>query len=1006
MALAQLAQTITAPWAVATLLTFELNEPVGRDWHNERVRFPVAPDAAAKLPHGVALIDLAGKEVPYEVVSAQGKTSIELLADLNADASRTFYFDPTHHPGFRNDLRVGETESEVLLSSSKAGVRLLKSCGAGDGPIAALKRSTDGWLNTRQSAGAGIVTGCKSEVLRRGPVLASAGSTWTFASGVSVRMTFELQADDPAVQVSEIWSSSVHPDYELTFELGGEAVNLYYRKGQGKNEGRVALDRITDTDQAFDLEPWVRWWIAERRGTWVAAFGDEHARASDALIICTLRADEWVSDAEAEAKRYIEPVRLSFKAGQLSAHFPGRGTRRAWLAAELPRAEAVDESLVGELRVPPPQRLRIKHSDFPLDRLKDWIVGWPPSAVHARLMLTDDDLVRFWRAGPVDNNAAISNLPVNEVNLGRLFRHYYGSNDPVTRRRLSEAAVPAMREVLDGFLDQNEMFSLGFAPNHQRNIAYAVHLADFALADPEFAQADKVRLRTLAAAISYTLQREDYWSQKKGFAANPNMSSMVASYQGLLACLLSDHPEAERWLDAAIAELFDNELLGWSDANGGWLEAPHYAMVSQDAILGVVLCARNAGRPGLLLRPRLRRVIEWLAKTSTPPDIRAGNARMLAPIGNTYMLEPTGQYGAMAYLFRDIDPVFSARMQWMHRASGSPTLPIVGGFAPTIAPYQVMFKDPTLPAVNPNYGSELFPKTGAILRAHFGTDRETQVHIIAGPNHAHYDRDSGSITFWGKGRVLANDWGYTGYGSPSEHSMVDSESIAGWMSIDAFATGEILDHFSGTSGAWHRDITLVKDDDPLGNNFVLLTDVLGGKVDGTWRLWLTCQRLERRDWGIELIGRDDVDMAILFPDGVPPGLALENKTLRSSSSLKGSLETTQTGVVLPIAGGSSVRVLLLPHLKSEPSPRVSIVDGGKVIDLTSARGRDRLFAGPSTFEYRSNDVAFQGKIGIARHRGEKLTLSLGEGGRLEAEGHVLQSTRDETTSWRLGKHPN
>jgi hypothetical protein len=290
-----------------------------------------------------------------------------------------------------------------------------------------------------------------------------------------------------------------------------------------------------------------------------------------------------------------------------------------------------------------------------------------------------------------------------------------------------------MRGAIDHFLHQTEMYSPGVGPNHQRNIPYAVHLADFALADPDLPEADKSRLRKPAEAIAYMLQRDDYWSQKKGFAANPNMSSMVASYQGLLACLLSDHPEAGHWLDASIAELFDKELLGWSDANGGWLEAPHYALVSQDAIIGVLLCARNAGRPDLLQHSRLRRVIEWLAKTSTPPDERGGNGRMLAPIANTFMLEPSGQSGTMAYLFRDIDPAFSSRMQWMHQASGIPIWPGVGGFAP----YQILFKDPSLPVERPNYGSELFPKTGAILRAHFGTDRETQVQVIAGSNHAH-----------------------------------------------------------------------------------------------------------------------------------------------------------------------------------------------------------------------------------------------------------------------------
>src|SRR6185295_14635909 len=118
--------------------------------------------------------------------------------------------------------------------------------------------------------------------------------------------------------------------------------------------------------------------------------------------------------------------------------------------------------------------------------------------------------------------------------------------------------------------------------------------------------------------------------------------------------------------------------------------------------------------------------------------------------GNTYMLEPTGQFGTVAHMWRKADPAFSAQMQWMHRQSHGMINPGVGGFSPAMAPYQRLFKDDLLPAARPLYGSELFPKTGAILRSHFGTDRETQLHMIAGENHAHYDFDSGSVTLWGK----------------------------------------------------------------------------------------------------------------------------------------------------------------------------------------------------------------------------------------------------------------
>lgn len=161
----------------------------------------------------------------------------------------------------------------------------------------------------------------------------------------------------------------------------------------------------------------------------------------------------------------------------------------------------------------------------------------------------------------------------------------------------------------------------------------------------------------------------------------------------------------------------------------------------------------------------MKKVIEWLAKISTPPDSRAGGRRHLPPIGNTYMHEPTSELGHIAYLWRDRDPEFASHMQWMHRQHGSRLEPGIGGFYPTLAGYRTFLVDPAIPEKPPAWTSELFPEAGVMLRNGFPTDRETQLCLIAGRLHDHYDDDSGSFTLWGKGRLLANDFGYS---SPNE----------------------------------------------------------------------------------------------------------------------------------------------------------------------------------------------------------------------------------------------
>ena len=502
------------------------------------------------------------------------------------------------------------------------------------------------------------------------------------------------------------------------------------------------------------------------------------------------------------------------------------------------------------------------------------------------LILTNEDLAHSAQAPRPSQKEQerLTKTPLNFFTLGEFADFYLRTQDEEVGRHISSAALPAAQAAVDLFLKQSELVTMGFAPHHQSNILYAAHLSDFAFADPRFGEGNKKRLRAQLAFLSYLVHRADYRSPARGFVANPNMTSMVAGYQGFLACLLNDHPEAKKWLDISLDELFTNELLTWSDDNGGWLEAPHYATLGYDYILGVFLCARNAGRPEHLNHSRMQKIIEWLAKITTPPDARMGGRRHLPPIGNTYMLEPTGEFGTVAYLWQRTDPDFSARMQWMHAQSGKEISPGVGGFWPATAPYQRVFKDLSLPSKLPGYGSELFPRTGVILRAHLGYD-------------------SGSVTLWGKGRLLADDFGYYGQAPAEDHSLVDTPGVRSVMLTESFVTQYQVDLFEGRSGSWARRIEFLKNSDPESMNYFVLRDDVAGDTEGIWRLWLTAERIELGSQRVHLVGKDDVDMDIFFLNGQPQDVWLETKTRKSASSFfnNSPFETTQTEVD-PVGG--------------------------------------------------------------------------------------------------------
>ncbi len=423
-------------------------------------------------------------------------------------------------------------------------------------------------------------------------------------------------------------------------------------------------------------------------------------------------------------------------------------------------------------------------------------------------------------------------------------------------------------------------------------------------------------------------------------------------------------------------------------------------MVSYDYMLGVFACAKNQGRGEFLFHPRMKSVMTWFGQITTPKDPRIANRRHLPPIGNTYALEPSGEFGTIAYLWRDHDPTFSAAMQWLHSQSGDIVAPGVGGAYPALAPYQKLFKQYVLPMEKPNYGSELFPKTGAILRSHFGDDRETQLHIIAGSNHDHYDYDFGSITIWGKGRLISDDFGYYGLAPASDHSMVESKQASGQMQIEAFSTSNEFDYLEGRAGRWTRQIAFLKDPRPSGPNFFVLRDELEAG-SGTWRLYLNADRIEIKGDRACVIGKDDVDTDIVFASGAPADLKVETVSRTSNSSaFNRPYATTQLllqGSLSP--SNPTISIVIYPRLKSDPPADIQSKMGGRVIRLDTATSKQVVFLSRESFAYRDETADFEGTVGAAIENARGHALLLGAKGELKAFQKQLPAGEAMRLAW-------
>ncbi len=834
-----------------------------------------------------------------------------------------------------------------------------------------------------------------------------------------------LDAREPVVLFDETATVNAKASFILQVEKHFAPNKAFFRYGGSFPGGMLGMNTTEEIrpGTVYQMEPWLHWQYAKARGSTISLYhetqvmkGDDNLdellgdEDPDLLTIAAREASVWV-DPALRGKQAEAVISLVKNAQGLTMTFPLKHGARKWLLAVPNRAESLKVAGKGGVS-PLPEQLLVKHGHFPLELVKDYIYTWPNTDAHPREILTEVEIAHLRATADPEQyerlarQASVSEIPLYQAE-GPL-RAYLVTQSPELGKKIVATALRQVQEVVD-YLVTEDGIPYGCAPHNNSGIGIAPVMADFALGTAEITPTEREQLLAQLAFIGYTLARPEYWSPERGFAGLPNMTTTVYGYQTSLACAIPSHPLAKAWVQTALDAL-TAQVRHWSDENGGWLEAPHYAMVSYDVFVGSFLKLYNAGFSDMLYDPQMKKIIEWFGKISTPPDPRILNIRHKPPIGNTYLNEPTGEFGIIAYLWREKDPQFASEMQWMFKEQLSYPEPGIGGAYPALMGFRGLLLDPTIPAKAPAWGSELFPRTGAILRSGFPTDRETQMHIIAGDFRSHYDIDSGSITLWGKGRPLADDFGYYGCAPVEDHSRVETPQAYANLMPKAFKTTPGFDYFRGQGGGWTRQIGFVKDADPLAPNYFVLRDTLRDAGPVTWRLWCATEtvRLGREapapvedeiligeeapdtlpelnskpytpkdagDFRALAVGVHDVDLDVIFL-GEPWTLKTELKTRVSASGLYPSknwyaMPSTQKGIIATHPKATTLTAILYPRLKMDKPPTVTTIADGKGVKIQHAAGTDYVFLASEPFTFTEGKLTFTGMAGVIRLRERK-----------------------------------
>jgi len=972
------------------LAKFALRDYLGREWQNELVFFKV--DAALVGRKDAVLMDANGREIPYQW-STEDNGSIAFLASV-PKFTRVEYKLVRGTPKTAPNLKVTQQPDSVEMVNDKTGIRVSRNSEALQrGPIAGVKLISGKWVGSGELTWPGPPMDFKTTILTDGPLFADVESAYTSSTGDFWKLRFRIIAGEPVILVDEEFSGPAQAYYQFNAVKDFGPDSLLWRAGPTATTN--LWKNLTD-EHAFTLEPWLRW-ASPMHGTWLAFYRDD---SPDLLTIGARDPSNWVEPGKTTWKYAID-VR-----NDQTMRFQLRGFKRNWMVIALSKKDALQTQSDS---APSPQQYIIKHSDLPLNRVKDFILEWPGQVEHPRLLATKKETDEFKANFKVDINR-LNRLRRNDLNapgLDDYIAYTLATDDAELKRRLAGFALTQLQAAVDLYVREATFPTQGSdPPRHYNQVTVAVNAIDAVLRPDVLSAAELELARSQLAFLAYTLADPSVFSPERGFKGNPNMTTTSRCVLGMIACLIPDHPKAKDWAELGVREMA-KELEKWTGPQGGWLEAPHYMGVSMDAIVPFAIALRQTtfADQDWTLHPKLREAIRWLASISTPRDPRLAGQRHMPEIGNTYLGERTCLAGWLARLWKEKDPEFAKQMQWAWNEQGSFTKPGIGGAYPSALGYSWLMFDRSIPAKAPNWDSEWFPECGVVMHAHFPSECETYLYLIAGKLHAHYDYDEGAFVLWGKGKPLCEDFGYYGRAPASDHNRVDrGKQDKGAAEIKEFANGAQADYLRSDLTGWQRQILFVKDQDCSGPNYFVVRDTLNNDEPADWRLWLATDVSPATNSSepIRVQGRFGVDLAVYFLETSDGTLSTETLTRKNGASGFKDRNANQRSLHLRLKPHATVVAVLYPILHSQPTPHFTRLANGAGVKIESAFGVDYAFLGLDSFEFKQDLIAFRGRSGAIQVRPAGTQMTLATEGQMQFQNHTLVNEGNKIKTDRTG----
>ena len=719
---------LAAPIARAASQEIQIKDHLDQTWTGEYVSYPLAFAQKACHKDSTNLI-LDGAPVAHQL------SDVELWPDSDCVKTAVISFiverlDPlgerkyllSYQPNAQTstatvaDLKVEANAESCVFATSRFGIRLTLGTKTFDpaipladtaGPVTGFRCADRNWFGGSVMIGKSPVVSLDTTLLDRGPVFAQANSRYTFADGESMTCIFMLTAGDYAVRMHAS-SSADKPDDSmlLLLEKGCPLKDAVLMPGLGlyvpRGMNTVEIKKGKDAD-LFQLSPWqADAWFKQSPGT-------VRLRPTAGVTewqLCVRDAGAWVSAQERpewasfmtytyekipEMWSFWQRKRMPFILSKdgLALQVNGAKGDRKWVMG-LTKDEGLLEGRYAE-------KYMSVHTPLPrLNDVKDMVLSWNDSKRPRPYLM-------------LDKRSA-------EASAALMHKAYEGATD-----------LETLRSALADWTTMDLM----------RAPARLAFIYDMVIQSDSMDARERGILKARLAYLEYMLLDPLHWSFERGMCSgNPNMTVSRYCNIGIVACALADHPKGPEWAQYAagwIRYWLENSV----DKSGCWIESSHYARYALSCMTVASIVLRNTGVADFISHPKLKQMVLFYEKESTPPDpLRrvATNGRQLAsmpvrvdpPVGRGVRGDCWPTSGLMAAATLESDPEYSKIMEWSWSQCG-----FVEWFSDKTGGLSSLYVNPCLPRAVPDWGSEFFPNRGYLLRSHIGTPEENYLYFIS-----------------------------------------------------------------------------------------------------------------------------------------------------------------------------------------------------------------------------------------------------------------------------------